>query len=71
MQLSVPAFQAILTKVKIRARLMILFDCSEKTILRWVEIKDIKLTTASALEIIQEESGLKKNQLLVEDKAKA
>jgi hypothetical protein len=47
-------------------RLMALFNKSSFTISRWIEDKDIRLTTPGALAIIGEETGLNEGQILAE-----
>ena len=45
-------------------RLMVLFNVHSKTIERWIEGKDIRLTTPQALEILKEETELNEDHLL-------
>ena len=47
-------------------RLMVLFNVHSKTIERWIEGKDIRLTTPQALEIIKEETDLKEDHVLTQ-----
>lgn len=49
---------------RITGRLMALFNKSSFTIGRWIEDKDIRLTTPAAVQIIKEETGLKESQIL-------
>lgn len=46
------------------AKLVLLFDVHAKTIERWIESKDVRLTNPSALEIIREETELNEDHLL-------
>lgn len=45
-------------------RLMALFNKSSFTIGRWIEDKDVRLTTPGAIDIIKEETGLDESQIL-------
>lgn len=47
-------------------RLMVLFNKSSKTIERWIEDKDIRLTIDSSVKIITETTGLKTSEILEE-----
>lgn len=49
-------------------RLMALFNKSSFTISRWIEDKDVRLTTSGAMQIISEETGLDESQILEEIK---
>lgn len=50
------------------AKLMILFNGKHhKTIMRWMEDRDVRLISPSALEIIIEETGLKEKDILETD----
>lgn len=46
------------------AKLVLLFDVHAKTIERWIDSKDVRLTNPSALEIIKEETSLNEDHLL-------
>ncbi len=46
------------------AKLVLLFDVHAKTIERWIESKDIRLTTPQAIEIIKEETDLIEDHIL-------
>lgn len=45
-------------------KLMVLFNVHSVTIERWIESKDVRLTTPQALEIIKEETELNEDHLL-------
>lgn len=45
-------------------KLMVLFNVHSVTIERWIESKDVRLTTPQALEIIKEETELHEDHLL-------
>lgn len=51
---------------KVIGRLMVLFNKSSKTIERWIEDKDIRLTNNGAVEIIASETGLRISEILEE-----
>ena len=59
----------ILESHVIMGRLMVLFGKSQKTIQRWVEDKDVRLTIKPAIKIIKEETGLADKEILEETKA--
>jgi hypothetical protein len=67
MTISDTAIQAIKKNNRIIGRLMIAFDRGQNTIENWMASKDPRLTTPTAVQIIQEESGLKKKEILVQD----
>lgn len=48
------------------ARLMIAFNKHAMTIDRWLNSKDIRLTTPGAIQIIEEETELKREEILEE-----
>lgn len=60
------AIEAIRTSNKLRARLMIIYDKSENTILNWIEKKkpDVRLTLHEAVNAIAEETNLPKNKIV-------
>jgi hypothetical protein len=45
-------------------RLMALFNRSAFSINRWIEDKDVRLTTPQAIQIISEETGLGEDKIL-------
>jgi hypothetical protein len=49
---------------RVIGQLMALFNKSSFTINRWIEDKDIRLTTPGALKVIREETGLTDEQIL-------
>jgi hypothetical protein len=51
-------------------RLMVLFNKSSKTIERWIEDKDVRLTIDSSIQIITQNTGLKASEILEETAAK-
>lgn len=71
MKLSQQAINALKNNKRARARLQLEFDKSEYTINRYIADNDIMLTTASALVIIREETGMKNNQILVNSRVAA
>lgn len=48
-------------------RLMQAFDRGQKSIEVWMNNKDIRLTTPTAVQIIQEETGLSEDEILEAD----
>lgn len=48
-------------------RLMIAFDRGQNTIENWIESKDVRLTTPTAVQIIAEETGLSDQEILEEE----
>lgn len=66
MQISDAAIEAIRTSNACMGRLMGAFNRREKSIENWLESKDIRLTTPSAVQIIKEETGLSDIEILVE-----
>lgn len=58
------AVQKIRKENKAIARLMILFDRGQKSIERWMEDKDIRLTLPEAVLIISEETRLTPEEIL-------
>jgi hypothetical protein len=51
---------------KIRNLIAAACDVSEQSVRRWVSDNNVMLTTASALKVIREETGLKDSQILEE-----
>jgi hypothetical protein len=49
---------------------MVLFNKSSKTIERWIEDKDVRLTIDSSIQIITQNTGLKASEILEETSAK-
>lgn len=49
---------------RVIGRLMALFNKSFMTINRWIEAKDIRLVLPQALEIIKEETGLSRKEII-------
>lgn len=58
------AIEAIKGNNKLVARLMISFDRTQNTIENWMNSKDVRLTTANAVQIIKEETGLSYEDIL-------
>ena len=69
MQISELAELKIRGNNKAIGRLMQFFDKGERTILNWMERKDIRLTVPGCLKIIAEETGINENEILVESAA--
>lgn len=67
MELSTIAIEKISGNSRIMNLLAAEFACSEATIRRWINKNDRMLTTASALKVIESETGLKHSQLLTKD----
>jgi len=69
MQISNTAIELIRGNNKIMGRLMIAFNRGQKSIETWLDNKDIRLTTPTAVQIIEEGTELSADQILVaEDK---
>jgi hypothetical protein len=49
---------------RIIGKMMALFNKSSFTINRWIEDKDVRLTTPGAIQIIKEETGLTNKEIL-------
>lgn len=64
MQITDKAIVAIKTSNRIIGRLMIAFNRGQNTIENWMASKDVRLTTAMAIEIIAEESGLTQDEII-------
>lgn len=64
MKISDKAVEAIRASNKLRGRLMGAFDRSYATIENWMLTKDVRLTAAEAVQIIQEETGLLVDEIL-------
>lgn len=45
-------------------KLMIAFNKGQQTILNWMDSKDVRLTTPTAVEVIREETGLSDEEIL-------
>lgn len=60
------AIGAIKSSNRIIGRLMGEFDRNQNTIINWISSKDIRLTTQTAVNIISEESGLSREEILEE-----
>lgn len=58
------SLQAIKDNLRCRNRLAYEMNVNPRTIDRWIEGKDIMLTTAKALTIIIEETGLTQEEIL-------
>lgn len=65
------AIEGIKGNNKLMGRLMIAFDRGQNTIENWMALKDIRLTTPTAVQIIREETGLTDAEILEEDKEPA
>lgn len=64
MKLTIKAIDAIRNNKRARARLQLDLNKSEFTINRYIADNDIMLTTAQALEVIRQETGLSDDQIL-------
>lgn len=60
------AIGTIKSSNRIIGRLMGAFDRNQNTIINWISSKDIRLTTQTAVNIISEESGLTREEILEE-----
>jgi hypothetical protein len=71
MELSEKAITAINARsgLNCRNRLAYEMKASQQTIMRWISINDTMLTTATALQIIREETGLTDDEILVKEEA--
>lgn len=67
MQISDKAISAIKASNKLIGRLMIAFDRGQNTIENWMALKDVRLTTPLAVQIIKEESDLSVEEILEEE----
>lgn len=52
---------------KIRIRIALLLDCTEQTIIRYIEHNNDNLTKASVLALIKRETGLTDQEILEEE----
>lgn len=68
MTISDKAIAAIKGNNRLMARLMTAFDRGQNTIENWMGSKDIRLTTATAVQIFREETGLTDSEILEEEK---
>jgi hypothetical protein len=64
MKLTQKAIDALKNHKRARARLQLDLNKSEYTINRYIADNDIMLTTATALKVIREETGISDDQLL-------
>ncbi len=71
MIISDKAIAAIKGNNHLMARLMMAFDRGQNTIENWMASKDIRLTTATAIQIFREETGLTDSEILEEEKETA
>jgi hypothetical protein len=71
MKLTQKAINAIRNNKRVRARLQLDLNRSEYTINRYIDDNDIMLTTAQALTVIREETGLSDDQILEKEPAVA
>jgi len=67
MIISDKAIEAIKGNNRLMARLMMAFDRGQNTIENWMVSKDIRLTTATAMQIFREETGLTDSELLEDE----
>jgi len=67
MQISDTAIELIRGNNKIMGHLMIAFNRGQKSIETWLDNKDIRLTTPTAVQIIEEGTDLSADQILVAD----
>lgn len=71
MKLTQRVLEALKNNKTARARLQLGLDRSEYTINRYIFSNDVMLTTAAALKIIREETGLSDAQILDKERAQA
>lgn len=64
MTISENAKNKIMNDVRVRAALMSAFVISEKSVTNWVERNDIRLTTKTAVDVLIQETGLTKEEIL-------
>lgn len=64
MKLTEKAIAAIRNNKRVRARLQLDLNKSEYTIARYIINNDIMLTTATALAVIKEETGMTEDELI-------
>jgi hypothetical protein len=67
MQITNKAISEIKSSNKLMGRLMAAFDRGQRSMEKWLESKDIRLTTPTAVLIIKEETGLDDSQILEEE----
>jgi hypothetical protein len=68
--LSKPALLALKSSQGARDRITRLCEVSRDTYYRWIRENSVALTTASVLEIIEEETGLPREQILIKPATK-
>lgn len=64
MAISAKAKEKIMGDVAVRAALMKVFLRSEKCITNWADSNDKKLSTKTAVDVLVEETGLTKEEIL-------
>lgn len=69
--LTTKAVETITGNQRVIGRLMALFNKSSFTINRWIEDKDVRLTTTAAVQIIRDETHLKDKEILETEPARA
>lgn len=67
MELTKNALKAIREKKECRIRLQYELNKTDATIYRWLDENNIMLTTAQALQIISEETGLSQEEILTDE----
>lgn len=67
MTISPQAIEAIKKSVDAQAGLMVAFKKSHRSIEYWLDKADIRLTTATAVKVIKENTGLTEEEILVND----
>lgn len=67
MQISDKAIELIKDNLAVTGRLISAFGKHQNTIQRWYHEKNPLLTTATAIQIITEETGLPEDEILVAD----
>lgn len=64
MQITTKAINAIRKSNKAKASLMTAFDMTEKSVLNWLDKKDVRLTTPTAIDAIKSSTGLKDAEII-------
>ena len=63
------ALKAITSNETLKGRIATACNRSVYTIIRWVQDKDVMLTTAAVLQLIREETGMSDEEILIQEPA--
>lgn len=64
MKITDKVIEAIKANQRLISLLALEFDCTETTVRRYLDRKDNMLTTAAAMRLISDETGIKQDKLL-------